>query len=747
MNKTQHTIKQLEEELRTYFDEIKEKFDLNNQMLEGFSYLNEYFKIKCFEDPDITEKNTVFRILLASMIYWLLTDEIESKKDNNLSFDSLMKKIKKNGIHLDTNLTNRLKTDIRILDNLGIEYKDRFSRLNLSSHVINDNLGSLIQNMLPHEIRKALAANFTSTLSARFLAYLAINRDPIRILDPFSGSGRLLTAVIDEKETNTDLEITFNELWDLAAYISLLRLLFTYRQSKLQPKLTGYVGDAFKNLITMFNLEKNTEKPHVVIMNPPFTRYLRLNGQYLRTLENVCKEYQEYMSPQMGLHVFALFLADSVLAPGGQIATILPASTFYSKYSQGLKEFLLSKYKIHFILSTSKDKAFSEGSEFREVIMVAEKLKKNELPEKSIPFISLKVELSAENYRSIAQKIWENPESDSSISFHQVSLQQLRQSWNWIRFLEYTPLYSLSETLRSNTKLVHASSLNLRIIRGFEMYGPEFFFLPNQDWSRGEETDETIQFINKKKGISCLFPRKILLQAFRKPRLYNSDITPIVKHFVLRVKKQHQKLVPQNYIIDRSPIWQVAQRRFGEDWIHHVNRQLESKKPFGHLFVLDKFGITTTGTIVHYTDDLLTASKNFYIIDCDQKTAKLVAAWMSSTIFILLFLSVRREIGGAFGRLQIVDYQEDRLFLDFSVIPEEDKQEIIQVFDNLRKFKLPSLKNQIGWEPRKNLDFAILKALKLQNTDIKGFLEQIYQTVRNHFEELEYRGKKRRGRD
>ena len=181
--------------------------------------------------------------------------------------------------------------------------------------------------------------------------------------------------------------------------------------------------------------------------------------------------------------------------------------------------------------------------------------------------------------------------------------------------------------------------------------------------------------------------------------------------------------------------------------MHHIDHQLNSKQPFGNLFTIDKFGITTTGTIIHYFNEEITASKNFYLIDCNPRIARFLAAWMSSTFFILLFLVARREIGGAFGRLQIIDYQEEPILLDISKIPKETQSDILASFEEFRSLELPSLRDQIGWEPRKKLDLAILNALEIEEVGSNEFLESVYQAVTRSFDESDSRGRKNRGRE
>ncbi|MFX0092035.1 MAG: hypothetical protein ACFFBD_09765, partial [Candidatus Hodarchaeota archaeon] len=448
-------------------------------------------------------------------------------------------------------------------------------------------------------------------------------------------------------------------------------------------------------------------------------------------------------SQQMGLHVFALFLADATLRPGGRIAAVLPAPTFYSKYSDGLKTFLLSKYNIQYIIGTSTDKSFSEGSDLKEILLIADKRQKNRNHDE-ITFITLNEELTPNNYFSIANCVKKVDKGQFDIKFRKVSYSELKQNWNWIRYLEHGLLHNIAEKLKANSLIQSGSKLNLRIVRGFEMYGPEFFFLPNKNWKINVKDNQIVA--KHDNGMTCIFSEDILIPALRKPGLYTKSITPEVGHYALRVKKEQIQKVPLKYVEERKKNWAVAEKRFGKDWLTHIHQQLESKKPFGHLFTVDKFGITTTGTIIHYFEEEMTASKNFYLIDCDRDVAKILAAWMSSTIFILLFLASRREIGGAFGRLQIVDYLEEPIFIDSTKIPQIIQRKILNAFDHLRSHELPSLRDQIGWPPRRKLDLAILEVFNFKETTSTDFLEKIYDEVTRVFRESDNRGKKRRGR-
>jgi len=479
-------------------------------------------------------------------------------------------------------------------------------------------------------------------------------------------------------------------------------------------------------------------------MNPPFTRYLRLQHTYLKRLFQLYEPYKAYMGKQMGLHVFALFLADRILKPGGRLAAVLPAPTFYSQYADGLKRFLVNNYQLKYMIGTTMGKAFSEGSDLKEILFIADKLKP--MPTMKTTFATIETPLTKNNINEIAKGLHSNSIQGLPIKVQMVRQQELESDWNWIRFLEIGALQAITTRLRQTGRIKSAHDLNLRIIRGFEMYGPEFFFIPNRYWEIDKCTKDSIIVKHKETNRSFEFSTNWLIKSLRKPGLYSSWITPKIDHFALRISKKQDPTLLEPYISANPKTWEVAAQRFGGDWITHIHTQLESKNPYGHLFIVDKFGITTTGVIAHFTDEYLTASKNFYVIDCPAYEAKLLAAWLNSTIFILLFLASRREIGGAYGRLQIIDYQNEPLFIDPISIDPTILEKIEYIFDTFRNQPLPPLKEQLTLKSRKALDIYFLKALGFHKAEANDLRKIICLEVKRLFMEIDTRSKHKRRR-
>ena len=621
-------------------------------------------------------------------------------------------------------------------ENLSRWISNVLPQFNWDDMFSSDSLGSYIQESIDAGTRKRLAINYTLTSAAAFLGDLIGDYHYKHVLDPFAGSARLIRELAlrqgHESKTTANL-VTFevSEIWEPAAKLSILHILYLITSKKVSQQLRFIIslGDTFE----MF---QRPSRADLVIMNPPFTRYLRLGDNYLKRLKIACKDYESFFSDQMGLHIFSLFLADRCLSRGGMLAAILPASTFYSLYSEGLRRFLLHYYTDITMVGVINEMALSERSDFREVFLIARKAETENIEDSAgVSFISLGEITQSVLVVGGAERKSRDRLNAAGVQKRIIPTADLYNEWNWIRFLEQNSLYELADTLKIQGNLRTSQELGLRIVRGFEMYGPNFFFLPNKYWSITSQEDDVTIVTHDRTQTICKIPSTILASALRKSGLYSTQISPKIDHFALFVPDGKHNVVPQEYIDLSSSEWEVAHKRFGNNWIHHTYRQLRSKSPSGYLFVVDKIPITRIGTFIHYYDMPVICSKNFHLIGTDQRRSKLLAAWMSSTFFLLLFLSARREIGGNYGRLQIIDYLREPFFLEVDEILPTQEHELLRTFDLLRAKQLPSLRQQVKsqWKPRVDLDRTILSIVKVWHPASDLTLETLYNEVNRAF--------------
>ena len=65
------------------------------------------------------------------------------------------------------------------------------------------------------------------------------------------------------------------------------------------------------------------------------------------------------------------------------------------------------------------------------------------------------------------------------------------------------------------------------------------------------------------------------------------------------------KLWMKDYLVLSEQFASPAKRKFGKEWISHIHNQVKIKKPWGHLFFIDKFGISSTSVMGHFIEKKL----------------------------------------------------------------------------------------------------------------------------------------------
>jgi tRNA1(Val) A37 N6-methylase TrmN6 len=315
----------------------------------------------------------------------------------------------------------------------------------------HDLLGKVFHELIPFEVRKAVAAFYTNNEAAEILAQLAIEKADAKVLDLACGSGTLLVAayrrkrelLLREKGEFTfedhkrflEQDLTGIDIMPFAAHMAVVHLALqalaagheaekvriavwdstelepgqtipaisrelkaAYRRPTLElffegkpPAEEAYVEKGAVTLEGIGGEQIPLEKVDVVIMNPPFTRQERLPKEYKDALMRRLKGYENYLHGQLGLYGYFILLADKFTKENGRIALVLPATLLRLNSTIGIRKLLVKNYHIEAIITTLQRAAFSEGARFREILLIAKKLGETE---KAQPF-------SNKNYRGV----------------------------------------------------------------------------------------------------------------------------------------------------------------------------------------------------------------------------------------------------------------------------------------------------------------------------------------------------------
>ncbi len=593
--------------------------------------------------------------------------------------------------------------ELASLDPLPSIVKELPSRGELTKFLSLDECQVKVQRTLPSDRRKVYAAYYTVDRGIEIISSEAskLCGSDLIVADPFMGSGRLLTKTVERMGVERVSLAWGIEPLPLPALVALTSLVSILGASKVKVA----VGDAF-SLVPNPLLESDFPKADAIVTNPPFTRWKLLPKSYRERLLRVMGGlgYSKYLTRrEVGLQVLSMFLVDHSLKDGGFLGAVLPASTFYTIYGRGYKELLLERYDLRAVVENS-DSSFSVDSGFKELIILAVK---------------------GGEYQGTLIARADDPLKEMG----RLDMRELPSflQMNWLSLFSplRDPVRELFEKGISKGTLGYWRDLGPDMVRGLEMYGPDFFFIPNRYWSVMEDRRSEVVISRGEEVLSL--GKDFLVRSLRKPSLYARRIEVSPDSYMLLIPPIPLEELPpdvRRYVRwgEESKAAAPAIRAFGSRWYSHVFSQVRSKRPFGRVFIPDKVDLMfrRRGVFANYSEEPVSASKNFYLIRGSGKEAKLIAAWLNSTPFLAILHLMGRRISDTWTRLLENDYLELPM-----VSPDVDGL-VEGAFDDIKARELPPLWEQLGEEYREKLDRSVIQAIGVD----EGVLSKICSTLR-----------------
>jgi hypothetical protein len=293
-----------------------------------------------------------------------------------------------------------------------------------------------------------------------------------------------------------------------------------------------------------------------------------------------------------------------------------------------LKEF----YDTLYLVENVNKPSFSSGSEFKELIVV---LKKRGLKEK-------------QNNNTEIYQYEENLNRLGSVNLHELKGFIER---NWLSLFKYNEAKRLSEFLEEGLNQGVLRYLKRdEIMVGIQMFGPKFFFIPNKHWKITKESETVITISNGKDTIEI--PKKYLIKCLRKPEYYmEKTYIDDPKFYILSIDG-----IPQGDL-ERYIAWGLEQKipalSLGEEWYKHIWKQIQTKKPYGHIFLHNKIDLKRHRILANYSSKPLCASKDFFIIKTNNP---LIAMWYNSEVMRDFLKIFGKKISSSWTELLVEDY-------------------------------------------------------------------------------------------
>lgn len=633
-----------------------------------------------------------------------------------------------------------------------------------------DLLGRFFQDLIPHEVRKILAAFYTNPIAADLLSSLCIIRSEDSVFDPACGSGTLLLSaynrkkalILDKKDLENknqmhkrfiQSEITGIDIMPFASHISSINLTSQNFESQIDiiriatmdsltlPTLIQEnkikIHEKTNSIFNQTRLSVNEGKKSFtldsvdcVIMNPPFTDRVKMPFDMRKNLNNN-SILGQICGHKVNLWGYFMALADLFVKSGGKIGAVIPISFVRGKATEKIRKYILENYYIEYIIKPVSDVAFSESSNFRDIILILIKQKPSKNNLTKVIFLTEPIKnLSQNKILQVTNK--SNPYS----IIREVSCNELlKNSDNLMKFLMPEEIDSLLQLTINKSNLITLNTNNFDIGLTFRPrgVGNGVFITRKLSNSRIKNALAIIKFEDNDsitiqvKGNDDIFKlsKKFLGVSFRTTTgitsmeidKNNLDYIIIRKNdvyhkFLLKYTKKIPKPFPWNKHLNSNILKSVCFLVFPR------KLRMDSKNTH-HIAFLSEERIKGAGPSLYcyYSSNL--------------EEMKILCLFFNSIISMFQIILLKSEtLGAGWFELMKSDWSLFRI-LDFKKLPTNERLILITCFDEVKKLKFPSIKDQLKDEfhGRIKIDTIILRIMGLNEKETKELIPKMYKLL------------------
>jgi hypothetical protein len=486
------------------------------------------------------------------------------------------------------------------------------------------------------------------------------------------------------------------------------------------------------------------EQADLVIMNPPFTRQERLPKEYKSALMKRLKGYEDCLHGQLGLYGYFILLADKFTKENGRIALVLPATILRVKSAQGIRKLLTEKYQIEHIITAWERAAFSEGAQFREILLIA---KKNQPSNKSKCCVTLLKNLPhsiedaikiTENIRSLSERFNANEVyADDKMSSRIITQGELKRNLKNMYVLIATSDLKLVNMLeeisqKNPQKLISFSSFmkqnNCQMVR-FD-YDPPFHgtiivqpiraIKKVDGWTVKETKEKALIAQNRFTNEEISIPINVLARGLRRAsRTDKINITNDLDYILISDFDNSRRIIKDVNIL--------------KEWKDYVRPRL------ANVLLSRRLDISAVGTreIAFYSSKPMVGAHMWSIKGTNEENARLLTLWLNSTPNLLSMLIYRTETRGAW--MVIHSYAIGTYsVLNPEKLTEDERKILLNTFEKVQDVSFPSVLEQLRgrfWA-RVEIDKAILKVLGFNETETNQLLDYLYLALTKEIEQL-----------
>nr|WP_277813228.1 N-6 DNA methylase [Haloferax sp. ATB1] len=628
-------------------------------------------------------------------------------------------------------------------------------------------MGKVFHELIPISARKKVAAYYTKNKAADILAHLAIEDADDRVMDPACGSGTLLAASYMRKRELTGVfgeethrqfvekDITGIDVMPFAAHLSCIHLAlqapvyetdevnigiedstklkpgstisplsFVLPEASEQRGLHEFSGDNSPDVSdevveggsiamdAVSGKEMDLDYVDVVIMNPPYSRQesiARFADGYKGRLRDRFsrRDSKGQIHGKMSFCSYFFFLADKFLKPGGKIAAVVPASTLNKTTDSGVREMLINDYNIQHILARTDAPNFSEDTDLREILIVAEKERDSEGSSTAYTNLNGLTKIDPEDLLNDA-KILAEGEVKSSES---VSKDYNGEGYTTRRFptseleehnlfapftVDNHEMFDLWYQIRGKDVFTRLGDLKDPWLTGGLGFGgnapdckaailnnPNSSLHKGDVWVVDDSSEESVTARHRFIDETIEIPKSKVEPAFHRiPYTTSLDLSSSEEYAVIR-----DDFDGVNRFFDLGEIDEYPKKNWTE----------LAEKRLSHLGFMRRLDLTASGLshLAYYGDEPhLFHGMMFCLPGLEQNDARRLSMWMDSSLNLLQMLITRVPDRGGWTKYHrnTVEkfYVPDPLALD-----EEDESLLDSVFEEVRDVDFPSISEQL----------------------------------------------------
>lgn len=222
-------------------------------------------------------------------------------------------------------------------------------------------------NQVVHLTKRQHGVYYTPSQVAELLVNWAIRSEHDLILEPSFGGCAFLEASVNQLRKlgcNTPERQLSGFDIDPQAFAHLAKL-----DSCLCEVGNRFIhGDFLSSSVSHLS----GQKADVIVGNPPFVPYRRMDVTQRKVIENWSKNHTSVVKKDSSLWAYFLQHALQFLKPGGRMAWILPSSLLFVEYGHALRALVQSHFKATILIDLQEQLFIDSGTRERTVLLFSE---------------------------------------------------------------------------------------------------------------------------------------------------------------------------------------------------------------------------------------------------------------------------------------------------------------------------------------------------------------------------------------